>query len=69
MSPDFKVTLDIAQLLMLGGLIWGLARMSKAVDVLTATSEKLTTGLEHLAAGLSSLVGRILVLEDRDRRP
>ncbi len=63
MSPEFKVTLDIAQMVMLGGIIWGLARMSKAVDTLVSVTDKLTAGLERIGAELTDIVGRVGYLE------
>lgn len=57
------MTLDIAQLIMLAGLVWGLARMSKAVDVLSDVTDKLTAGLERIDAGLLEMVGRVSYLE------
>jgi hypothetical protein len=63
MPPDFKVTLDIAQIVMLAGLVWGLARMSKAVDMLSQVTDKLTAGLERIDAGLLEMVGRVSYLE------
>jgi hypothetical protein len=63
MNPDVKITLDIAQLVMLGGLIWGLARMSKAVDTLGKVTDKLTLGLERIDTGLTDMVSRVSYLE------
>ncbi len=68
MNPDLKVTLDIAQIIMLGGLVWGLARMSASVDTLRAMTEKLSDGLEHLSTALAAITGRVMVLEDRRKR-
>lgn len=69
MSPDLKFSFDIAQLVMLGGLIWGLARMSKSVDVLGTVTTELTSGLKVVTAALTSVAGRVSILEDRqDRR-
>lgn len=68
MSPEFKFTLDLAQLVMLAGLVWGLARMSKSVDILGEASKALTTGLDHITNALSLLAARVLVLEDRTGR-
>jgi X-X-X-Leu-X-X-Gly heptad repeat protein len=67
-TPEFKVTLDIAQLIMLGALVWGLARMSAAVDSLRDATGKLTTGLEQVVNGMADLSGRVRVLEDRGQR-
>lgn len=69
MNPDeLKVTLNIAQLVMLGGLIWGLARMSKAVDVLGTVTTELAQGLKKIGDALAMVAGRVLVLEDRAGR-
>ena len=68
MSPELNVSLNLAQLFLLGGLIWGLARMKSSVDMLTTTSEKLTNGLERVASMLAELGSRVSVLEDRGER-
>lgn len=68
MNPDVKVTLDIAQLVILGGLVWGLAKMSASVDSLRAVTTDLTRGLEKIGMTLFDMVSRVRVLEDRDRR-
>ena len=68
MTPEFKVTLDIAQVVLLGGLIWGLARMSKAVDVLSEVTDTLTKELKVITGRLMDMGGRVRVLEDRTRR-
>lgn len=67
MSQEFNVTLNIAQLIMLGGLIWGVARMSKSVDVLGEVTTKLTMGLEKIGEGLAALITRVGILEDRSQ--
>lgn len=67
MSQEFNVTLNIAQLIMLGGLIWGVARMSKSVDVLGEVTTTLTVGLEKIGEGLAALVTRVGILEDRSQ--
>jgi len=67
-NPDVKVTLDIAQLVILGGLVWGLAKMSASVDSLRAVTTDLTRGLEKIGMTLFDMVSRVRVLEDRDRR-
>lgn len=68
MSPDFKVTLDIAQLIMLGGLIWGLSRMNSSVSYLTAATAQLTTGLKEVGVALGEVAVRVRILEDRQER-
>lgn len=68
MNPDLKVTLDIAQIIMLAGLVWGLAKMSASVDSLRSVTEKLTTGLEGIDKTIGILTGRVMVLEDRRKR-
>jgi hypothetical protein len=68
LTTDLKLTLDIAQLVMLGGLIWALARMSKSVDVLTIVSDKLVAGLDKIEIAMAGLVTRVAVLEDRGGR-
>lgn len=69
MNPETtRIGLDITQLLALGGLVWGLARMSKAVDTLKDVSDKAGNVLSEVGAQLSELSGRVLVLEDRTGR-
>jgi hypothetical protein len=68
MTGDLKITLDIAQLVILGGLVWGLAKMSASVDSLRAVTTDLTRGLEKIGMTLFDMVSRVRVLEDRDRR-
>ena len=63
-----RITLDIAQLIVIGGLIWGLARMSKSVDTLKEISDKAADVLRAVGAELAELSGRVLVLEDRTGR-
>lgn len=65
MTGEFKLTLDIAQILLLGGLVWGLARMSKSVDVLTDVTDRLTEGVRAVEQALGGIAGRVLVLEER----
>lgn len=71
MTPTFTMTLDVAQIALLGGLIWGLAKMSRSVDVLGEVTTGLTVGLKEISTALAELSGRVLVLEDRTphRRP
>lgn len=68
MSPEFRIPLDIAQLIMLAALVWGLAKMSKSVDVLGTVTDKLTRGLEAIDDTLNGLVTRVSILEDRGGR-
>jgi len=63
MTPELNVTLNLAQLIMLGGIIWGLARMSKAVDVLSGVTDRLTVGLDHITTELTAVAGRVSFLE------
>lgn len=63
MNPELKVSLDIAQLVMLGGLVWSLAKMSKAVDMLGKVTDDLTKGLREIGEELTNLVGRVSFLE------
>ena len=69
MNPDVRITLDLAQIIMVGALIWGLARMSKSVENLGTVTDKLTSRLEYFGGVLQDMVGRVRVLEDRDERP
>ena len=68
MNPDFRLTLDIGQLVLLGGVIWGLARMSNTVETLTGVSRNLVKELKEVSDSLANLTGRVLVLEDRTKR-
>jgi uncharacterized protein YoxC len=69
MNPDFKVSLDIAQIVLLCGLVWGLAKMSGMVDRLREVTASLSAGLDKIKDGLNDLTGRVRVLEDRRRHP
>ena len=69
MNPPFQVTLDIAQIMLLAGLIWGLARMSASIDTLRTVTASLNLALEHLSSTMQDMVTRVRVLEDRDVRP
>ena len=69
MNPPFQVTLDIAQIMLLAGLIWGLARMSASIDTLRTVTSALNQALEHLSSTMQDMVTRVRVLEDRDLRP
>lgn len=69
MNPETtRITLDVMQLIALGGLIWGLARMSKSVDTLKEVTDGLVTTLRIVGQELGDLSGRVLVLEDRTGR-
>lgn len=67
-----RFSLDVAQLVMLGGLIWatsgGLAKLRAAVDTLTQGLATAAGGLHDVAVGLAELVSRVAVLEDRGKR-
>jgi hypothetical protein len=65
---DVNIPLNVTQLIMLGGVVYGLARMSKSVDVLSDATAKLTTRLEYFGTVLSDMVSRVRVLEDRGER-
>lgn len=69
MNPETtRITLDIMQLIAIGALVWGLARMSKSVDTLKEVTDGLVTALRVLGKELGDLSGRVLVLEDRTGR-
>lgn len=68
MNQEFKLTLDIAQLLMLAGLVWALAKMSASVDTLRTVTGDLTRGLAKIGDTLDAMVTRVTVLEDRGNR-
>lgn len=68
MSPDFNITLNVAQIIMLGGVIWGLARMSKSVDTHSSTLDMVTERLEYFAGVLMEMVGRVKSLEATRKR-
>ena len=65
---EINVTLNVAEIIALGGVIWGLARMSKSLDILGEATTALTKRLEFFGATLNELLGRVMVLEDRSRR-
>ena len=66
MTPELRFSLDIGQVVILGGLIWSLARMSKSVDVLVSVTGDHTKALEKVGVGLGEVATRIRILEDRD---
>ena len=68
MTEPVRITLDVAQLAMLGGLIWGLAKMSAAVDSLRTVTTGLTKGVEQIGITLGDMVSRVRILEDRSER-
>lgn len=65
MNPGVKLTLDVAQLVMLGGLVWGLAKMSASVTQLRDVTESLTQGLKDMGHMLTGALERISYLEGR----
>lgn len=67
MSSEFKITLDIAQLVMLAGLVWALAKMSASVDSLRAVTGELTRGLEKIGDSLDEVGRRVAFLEGRSQ--
>ena len=71
MNPaELPISLNIAQLVMLGGVIWGLARMSRTVEMLAVTTTGQAADLKKIGDALGTLASRVMVLEDRaDRRP
>lgn len=69
MNPETtRIGLDITQLLAIGGLVWGIARMSKSVDMLKEMYDKGTAVVQVVVRELAELSGRVLVLEDRTGR-
>lgn len=65
MSQEVVISLNIAQMLMLGGLIWGLARMSHSVDTQGSQIGTLTRTLEKIGESLNDTINRVGVLEER----
>jgi hypothetical protein len=65
---ELTISLNIAEILALGGVIWGLARMSRSLDYLSDSTGKLSERMEFYGATLNQLLGRVLVLEDRSKR-
>ena len=65
---ELSFTVNLAQLFMLGGCIWGLARMSTNLSTLTLVSDQLVKGLKAVETALAVLAGRVGILEDRSRR-
>ena len=68
MTEPVRITLDVAQLFMLGGLIWGLAKMSSAIGALRTVTSGLTKGVERIGITLADMVSRVRILEDRSER-
>lgn len=68
MNPEFQVSLNIAQIVMLGALVFGLAKMSTSVTALKEATDKHTLALESISQALADIVGRVMVLEDRAGR-
>jgi hypothetical protein len=67
-TPEFKVTLDIAQIAVLVSLVAGLVKMSMSVNALTTVTGELAKKLEGIAHALGDVGTRVAVLEDRDQR-
>jgi hypothetical protein len=67
-SSDLTITLNIAEILALGGVVWGLARMSKSLDFLSDATSDLGKRMEYFGMTLNDMVGRVRVLEDRGNR-
>lgn len=68
MTPEFSISLSIAQLVLVASLVWGLAKMSAAVDSLRTVTSDLTKGLERFGESLNDMVRRVSILEDRSGR-
>lgn len=68
MNGEIAVTINVAQLLLLGGVIWGMAKMSASVDNLRSVTAELTVGLRAVGAALQDVASRVRVLEDREER-
>lgn len=68
-SGPLAFTVDVAQLVVLGGLIWRLAEMSSAVKNLTLVTKELSDAGKEFSAFMSKTVTRLSLLErDTDRR-
>jgi hypothetical protein len=72
MSP-VTITLDVAQILALAGVVWGLSRMSSNLDNLVKSHDKLVETVERIGNTVVDLLTRVGVLEaasagDRPRR-
>lgn len=68
MSPDFSFTLDITGILALLGVIWGFAKMSGKLDMLSETVQGVGTEIGKIVGVLAELSERVSVLEDRSDR-
>lgn len=67
-SSEWAITLDVAQLVTLGGLIWGLSQMNATVKQLGALTKELADKLGELDEAHSKTVARVDVLMDRDNQ-
>lgn len=63
---NLRLSVDIAGVVMLGGLIWGLAKMSGSIETLKDVTKDLTEASKEFAKGLIEMGMRIRVLEVRN---
>lgn len=66
-SGPLAFTMDVAQLVVLGGLIWRLAEMSSAVKNLTTVTKELRDAGKEFSVFMGKTVTRLSLLEDRDK--
>lgn len=65
MEPTLTITLNVAEILALAAVVWGLAKMSKSVDTLVGVTNTLTEGLKEIGKLMGDMEARLRVLEDR----
>ena len=63
MTESLQVTLNIAQLFLLGGVIWGIAQMSERLKGLTTATGDLADGLGKIGDKLALLGERVAAVE------
>lgn len=63
---NLRLSVDVAGVVMLGGLVWGLAKMSGSIDTLKEVTKDLTAASKEFARGLIEMGMRIRALEVRN---
>jgi hypothetical protein len=64
------ISLDVAQILALAGVVWGLSRMSTNLDNLVKSHDKLVETVERIGQTVVDLLTRVGVLEaNAETRP
>lgn len=63
---NLRLSVDIAGVVMVGALVWGVAKMSGSIDQLKEVTKDLTSASKEFARGLVDMGLRIRVLEVKD---